>query len=255
MRSRLLPMFEQDPQFVEGRSAEVPSQQFRIRTMVAADGTVISSPVEIVCPIGTCKQPHDQVTPVTQHFSNHKIKTYAFEYQGQEFLMAESMHYQLLQYRRSEGKTLVRGGKALQHFIIDAFTTVEQNRLVYLQNHQKDLRSEAYEGLYFALHRGESNARNLDRIILSSSFTGGIRYMKQLFFDTTAICHYFGNPNLFITFTSNAQWPEITNTFKNDVGTHGEDKPQIVARVFRLKLLRLKKDIDNGKLFGKIAAG
>ncbi|CAN1225238.1 hypothetical protein LINPERPRIM_LOCUS2457 [Linum perenne] len=84
---------------------------------------------------------------------------------------------------------------------------------------------------------------------------GGIRYMKQLFFDATAICHYFGNPDMFITFTSNAQWSEITSAFKDDIGSHGEDKPQVVARVFRMKLLRLKKDIDSGKLFGKTVAG
>ncbi|CAN1812469.1 ATP-dependent DNA helicase PIF1 [Linum perenne] len=44
--------------------------------------------------------------------------------------------------------------------------------------------------------------------------------MKQLFLDGMAICHYFGNPDLFITFTSNAQWPEITNAFIQDVGPY-----------------------------------
>ncbi|CAN1128960.1 ATP-dependent DNA helicase PIF4 [Linum perenne] len=71
-----------------------------------------------------------------------------------------------------------------------------------------------------------------------------MRYMKQLFLDAMAICHYFGNPDLFITFTSNAQWPEITNALKNKVGSHGEDKPAIVARVFRMKLQHLKDDIS-----------
>ncbi|CAN1812465.1 ATP-dependent DNA helicase PIF1 [Linum perenne] len=61
--------------------------------------------------------------------------------------------------------------------------------------------------------------------------------MKQLFLDGMAICHYFGNPDLFITFTSNAQWPEITNAFIQDVGPCGEDKPSVVVRVFRMKLL------------------
>ncbi|CAN1179600.1 ATP-dependent DNA helicase PIF1 [Linum perenne] len=54
--------------------------------------------------------------------------------------------------------------------------------------------------------------------------------MKQLFLDGMAICHYFGNPDLFITFTSNAQWPEITNAFIQDVGPCGEDKPSVVVR-------------------------
>ncbi|CAN1831059.1 hypothetical protein LINPERHAP1_LOCUS33073, partial [Linum perenne] len=43
-----------------------------------------------------------------------------------------------LQYRRVEGKTLIRSGKALQHFCIDAFTTIEQNRLIYLRLNQKN---------------------------------------------------------------------------------------------------------------------
>ncbi|CAN1310136.1 ATP-dependent DNA helicase PIF1 [Linum perenne] len=135
-----------------------------------------------------------------------------------------------IQYRNAEGSTLIRGGKTLQHYCIDAFTTVEQNRLTYLRNNQKALRSEIYSELYSALDRGETSSKNIGRIILPSSFTGGMRYMKQLFLDAMAICHYFGNPDLFITFTSNAQWPEITNAFKNKVGSHGEDKPAIVAR-------------------------
>ncbi|CAN1153068.1 ATP-dependent DNA helicase PIF1 [Linum perenne] len=98
-----------------------------------------------------------------------------------------------IQYRNAEGSTLIRGGKTLQHYCIDAFTTVEQNRLTYLRNNQKALRSEIY------------SSKNIGRIILPSSFTGGMRYMKQLFLDAMAICHYFGNPDLFITFTSNAQ--------------------------------------------------
>ncbi|CAN1781982.1 ATP-dependent DNA helicase PIF1 [Linum perenne] len=69
-----------------------------------------------------------------------------------------------------------------------------------------------------------------------------------------AICHYFGNPDLFITFTSNAQWPEITNAFKNIVGSHGEDKPAIVARVFRMKLQHLKDDINDHHIFGRTVA-
>ncbi|CAN1274370.1 hypothetical protein LINPERPRIM_LOCUS15376 [Linum perenne] len=95
-----------------------------------------------------------------------------------------------IQYRSSEGKTLIRAGKALQHYCIDAFTTVEQNRLTYLRNNQKTLHSETYNELYNAFTRGESDSRS-------------VRYMKQLFLDGMAICHYFGNPDLFITFTSN----------------------------------------------------
>ncbi|CAN1176892.1 hypothetical protein LINPERPRIM_LOCUS3808 [Linum perenne] len=159
-----------------------------------------------------------------------------------------------IQYRNAEGSTLIRGGKTLQHYCIDAFTTVEQNRLTYLRNNQKTLRSEIYSELYNALNRGETSSKNIGRIILPSSFTGGMRYMKQLFLDAMAICHYFGNPDLFITFTNNAQWPEITNAFKDKVRSHEEDKPAIVARVFRMKLQHLKDDINDHHIFGRTVA-
>ncbi|CAN1130266.1 hypothetical protein LINPERPRIM_LOCUS13112 [Linum perenne] len=126
-----------------------------------------------------------------------------------------------IQYRNAEGSTLIRGGKTLQHYCIDAFTTVEQNRLTYLRNNQKTLRSEIY------------SSKNIGKIILPSSFTGGMRYMKQLFLDAMAICHYFGNPDLFIT---------------------GKDKPAIVARVFRMKLQHLKDDINEHHIFGHTVA-
>ncbi|CAN1135093.1 hypothetical protein LINPERPRIM_LOCUS15732 [Linum perenne] len=57
--------------------------------------------------------------------------------------------------------------------------------------------------------------------------------MKQLFLDGMAICHYFGNPDLFITFTN---------------------KPSVVVRVFRMKLLHLKDDINKQQIFGRAVA-
>ncbi|CAN0898468.1 ATP-dependent DNA helicase PIF1 [Linum grandiflorum] len=95
-----------------------------------------------------------------------------------------------LQYRPNEGKTLIRGGKALQHFCIDAFTTIEQNRLTYLRLNQTKLRSDIYKGLYDAMHHGDLDARNL----------GSVRYMQQLYHDAMAVTHYYNNPDLFITF-------------------------------------------------------
>ncbi|CAN1164945.1 ATP-dependent DNA helicase PIF1 [Linum perenne] len=113
----------------------------------------------------------------------------------------------------------------------------------------------AYDPAHVPPKTKQSDSRNLGRIILPSTFTGSVRYMKQLFLDGMAICHYFGNPDLFITFTSNAQWPEITNAFIQDVGPCGEDKPSVVVRVFRMKLLHLKDDINKQRIFGRTVAG
>ena len=71
--------------------------------------------------------------------------------------------------------------------------------------------------------------------------------MKQLYYDAMAICHFYKNPDLFITITCNAQWPEIINAFKEYVGVHGESKPMIIARVFRMRLDPLKQDLQKIK--------
>jgi hypothetical protein len=47
------------------------------------------------------------------------------------------------------------------------------------------------------------------RIILLASFTGGPHYLYQKYQDHIGICRKFGCLDLFITFTSNAAWPEI----------------------------------------------
>ncbi|CAN0874973.1 ATP-dependent DNA helicase PIF1 [Linum grandiflorum] len=159
-----------------------------------------------------------------------------------------------LQYRAAEGKTLIRSGKALQHFCIDAFTTIEQNRLTYLRLNQKKLRSDLYSGLTDALGRGDFDSNALGHVINPSSFTGSVRYMQQLYQDAIAVCNHFKNPDLFITFTCNAQWPEIVNAFKEDVGSHGEDKPMVIARVFRMRLDLLKKDLQKTCYFGHSVA-
>ncbi|CAN0924946.1 hypothetical protein LINGRAHAP2_LOCUS34478 [Linum grandiflorum] len=74
---------------------------------------------------------------------------------------------------------------------------------------------------------------------------------KKLYQDGMAICRYYKNPDLFITFTCNAQWPEIIHAFKEDVGVHGEDKPMVIARIFRMRLEQLKEDLKEGQFFGR----
>ncbi|CAN1138452.1 ATP-dependent DNA helicase PIF1 [Linum perenne] len=76
-----------------------------------------------------------------------------------------------LQYRRSEGTTLIRGGKILQHFCIDAYTSIEEDRLWYVRKNQKELRSDLYRGLVDAFNQGDTNAANMGQVILPSTFT------------------------------------------------------------------------------------
>ncbi|CAN1142587.1 ATP-dependent DNA helicase PIF1 [Linum perenne] len=78
--------------------------------------------------------------------------------------------------------------------------------------------------------------------------------MMQLYQDVISICQFHGNPDLFITFTCNAQWPELVNAFKDIVGSRSEDKPMLVARVFKMRLSLLREDLKKKQYFGRYVA-
>ncbi|XP_019189692.1 PREDICTED: uncharacterized protein LOC109184103 [Ipomoea nil] len=92
-----------------------------------------------------------------------------------------------------------------------------------------------------------------EKIILPSSFTGGARYMVQNYQDAMTICRWIGYPSLFITFTCNPKWPEIER-FLQPRKLKPEDRPDIVCRVFKMKLNALIKDIKKEKIFGLVDA-
>ncbi|XP_031126425.1 uncharacterized protein LOC116028721 [Ipomoea triloba] len=128
------------------------------------------------------------------------------------------------------------------------------DRLLFIRNNQKALRCEAYKGLSDALTRGEVDTTHQGkRIILPSSFTGGAGYMIQNYQDAMAICRHKGYPNLFITFTCNPKWPEIQRYLKK-CQLKAENRPDIVCRVFKMKLDCLVKEIKAGNLFGVVTA-
>ena len=108
-----------------------------------------------------------------------------------------------------------------------------------------------------AIERGDTRAEYVGkRILLPSSFTGSIRNKMQNFQDAMAICHWAGYPNLFITFTCNAKWPEIQYMLDE---TGSKQKPaersEIVDRVFMIKLKELLRDIVQGKRFRETTSG
>ena len=131
----------------------------------------------------------------------------------------------------------------------------------YIRKNQKTLRSEIYQGIQDAVTRGDTDANAIGkRIILPSSHTGSPRYMIQNYQDAMAICRNYGNPDLFVTFTCNPKWPEITRALSIIPGQKPEDRPDIISRVFKIKLdQNMKLDqmlatIKSGTIFGTIIA-
>ncbi|CAL1402189.1 unnamed protein product [Linum trigynum] len=138
-----------------------------------------------------------------------------------------------LQYRNGEGHTIFQAGKALQHFCIDAYSSIELNRVAFLRYHQPQLRAEVYQGLQDVMAWGDLDGDKMGHIVLPGTYIGSPRYMQQLYHDAMAVVEFFGNPDLFITFTY---------------------KPMVVSRVFHIKLSTLIDDIKKNYYFGKTIA-
>lgn len=89
------------------------------------------------------------------------------------------------------------------------------------------------------------------RVVLPSSYTGGDRYMQQRYQNAMAINRYLHKPTLFITMTANPGWPEITQELLP--GQTALDWPDLVARVFHLKVQFFLDDLKKTQIFVQYA--
>jgi len=75
--------------------------------------------------------------------------------------MAEFYGYQL-QHRDIDGIALLRGDRLRHQYIMDAYATIEQNRLKYLRLNQKKIRIDLYQGLQDAITTSDNNATAIE---------------------------------------------------------------------------------------------
>ncbi|CAG8664175.1 7737_t:CDS:2, partial [Ambispora leptoticha] len=149
--------------------------------------------------------------------------------------------------------TLHYAGRLFQQYIVDQYVKWKTNNLCWQYKNQAKLRTETYYGLNDMISNEDANINKLGKqIILPSSFTGSTRYFQQLYQDAMAIVREFGKPNLFITVTCNPTWPEITNELLPN--QKSSDRPDLIARVFKLKLNAITDDLFNKGVLGKVIA-
>uniref|UniRef100_UPI0035900D4F uncharacterized protein n=1 Tax=Myxine glutinosa TaxID=7769 RepID=UPI0035900D4F len=178
-------------------------------------------------------------------------------HQRQTAVRNKVTHRELYAYRlaiRNEFSTIHSSGKLFQQYVVDGYCKAEANRLQYFKQNQETLRAMEYRGLLDHVQNvAADNQRPVGRIvILPSRFAGSPRAMQQNYQDAMAIVRKFGKPDLFITFTCNPKWTEI----QENIGQHqrAEDRPDLVARVFHLKLKELIDDITKKHVLGKVRA-
>ena len=145
--------------------------------------------------------------------------------------------------------TLFRAQILFQQFVVDAWAVCDQNKLSWIRSHQADIRADLYNGVTDALEAGDIDLGRIGkRVVLPSSYVGGDRFMQQLYQDSIAIVRHFGKPSLFITFTANPKWVEIANELLPSQSA--SDRPDLVARVFNLKVRDLLHQIRHKEIFG-----
>ena len=144
--------------------------------------------------------------------------------------------------------------------------SVENQKLNFQRKNQKALRADTYKNIKEAteslqqelapredgVFQDDHQSASVGRKILSSSFPGSPRWYNAKFQDGMAICREYRKPDFFITMTCNTNWPEIQNGLK--MGQTAQDRPDLVARVFKLKKDQLMQDLKSGGVIGKVVA-
>nr|GEX04969.1 helicase [Tanacetum cinerariifolium] len=152
-------------------------------------------------------------------------------------------------------KALTSAGRLFQQYLVDAFIAVEEQRVKWTRNNQDTLCVDLYHNLCDDVTRGDISAACLGkRIILPRTFTGSPRYMMQNYQDAMALCRAYGNPDLFITFTSNPKWPEINEMLAYFLDQRSHNRPEIGLRLFKIKLTALLDDLTKNNIFGEAQA-
>ncbi|KAJ0511146.1 putative helitron helicase-like domain-containing protein [Helianthus annuus] len=77
--------------------------------------------------------------------------------------------------------------------------------------------------------------------------------MMQNYLDAMSLCKWFGYPDFFITITCNPKWPEVKR-FLKDTTLKAEDRPDILCRLFKIKLDAFVKDLKDKSILGKVLA-
>ena len=178
---------------------------------------------------------HNIRTPIS---TNPRTRVTQMQYYGYRFSI------------RNEFNQFLSAGKLTQQYFVDAYVKTEANRLNYLRQNQNALRVEKYTGLMDHLQNQALEAGVLPgkSVILPSSFQGSPRNMQQNYQDAMAILRNYGKPDFFITMTCNPKWSEIVENLEE--GQSLEFRPDLVARVFKLKLEALMDDIGKKHVLG-----
>lgn len=145
-------------------------------------------------------------------------------------------------------------GKLFQEWITDTYAMSVMQDMRFHRGNQKQYRRETHQGLCDAISNEENPQGVGSKVYLPATVQGSPRQMMQLYQNALAIVNNCGSPTALTTVTCNTQWREIQDELKKlDPVPKPHDRPDIVARVFKMKLKAILDDILNHDVLGKVA--
>lgn len=172
-------------------------------------------------------------------------------YGGNGFVSPSEYYRYRLQVRQDDCNLLMKSRRLTQQYATDAFAKVEAQRLRWVKYHQNEIRAEKYKGLLDAVNADDALHAGT-KVILPPTIYGSPRWYTEAFQDAMAIVRKYGKPDIFVTFTCNPNWPEISASLFPD--EKPSDRPDICVRIFNIKLRSLLDDILKQHVLGKVVA-
>ncbi|ONM21823.1 hypothetical protein ZEAMMB73_Zm00001d005758 [Zea mays] len=126
---------------------------------------------------------YDVLVHDREYFGDDDVGSSKRKYVAMLEFVRRHMHYRL-----DEPNPYTCYGRLSDQIDVDAYSTIEGNRLQFIASHQSDLRPETVQGIADAIDKGFVNADSIGcRVVVPTSFTGGRRYHVMNYQDTMAI--------------------------------------------------------------------
>ena len=163
------------------------------------------------------------------------------------YVTAMNYYAYMLMIRDDETNHLHKSKNLFLQFLVDIYVKIENERINYIKYHQDQLRVVEYEILKEAVENNKDTDIGKPTI-MPSSFVGSDRWWHNIIQDGLTYTITHGPPDLFLTLTCNAKWDEITRELFP--GQTAKDRPDLVARVFKLKVMKIMDLLKKHAVFG-----
>ncbi|KAK9714009.1 hypothetical protein RND81_06G065300 [Saponaria officinalis] len=153
-----------------------------------------------------------------------------------------------LQIRIRDTSILLHCDRLLQQYIVDMYIKTESTCLDFIRHNQSVIRADLYQGIIDSYNAGETRCSNIvHHLILPATCLGCGRDMHCRYLNSMVLVHLYGKPYIFLPITYNPRWPEIERELLPF--EEAQNRPDLIARIFRLKLIELIKDILNSESY------